>query len=45
MNEVEWNLWWKGHKILSHGTNLSRGVGIFRYYKHRGTSKGPIVGG
>ncbi len=27
-NETEWNLWWKGHKILSHGTNLSRGVAI-----------------
>ncbi len=29
MNEIEWNLWWKGYKLLSHGTNLSRGVGIF----------------
>ncbi len=27
-NETEGNLWWKGHKILSHGTNLSRGVAI-----------------
>ncbi len=49
MNEVEWNLWWKGHKLLSHGTNLSRGVGIFSlqhkggYYKYRGTSKGSFV--
>lgn len=27
-NEVDWGLWWKGEKILSHGTNLSAGVAV-----------------
>lgn len=24
--EVKWWMWWKGHYILSHGTNLSAGI-------------------
>lgn len=27
-NEVDWDLWWKGEKSLSHGTNLSAGVAV-----------------
>lgn len=27
-NEDDWDLWWKGEKALSHGTNLSAGVAV-----------------
>jgi len=27
-NEVDWDVWWKGEKALSHGTNLSAGVAV-----------------
>ena len=27
-NEVDWNLWWKGFKSFSHGSNLSSGVAV-----------------
>ncbi len=27
-NEIEWNRWWEGNLVLSHGTNNSAGVAI-----------------
>lgn len=27
-NEADWGLWWKGERVLSHGTNISAGVAV-----------------